>query len=39
VQNGMSLLARDGASLDELHAVAGTAMLAWEAQLSQRRCS
>lgn len=39
VQNGMSLLARDGASLDELQAVAGTAMLAWEAQLSQRRCS
>jgi AcrR family transcriptional regulator len=35
VQNGMSLLARDGASLDELHAIAETAMLGWDARLNQ----
>jgi len=39
VQNGMSLLARDGASLDELKAVADTAMLGWDARLSQRSFS
>lgn len=33
VQNGMSLIARDGASLDELTAVVDTAMLGWDAQL------
>jgi AcrR family transcriptional regulator len=32
VQNGMSLLARDGASRTELDAVAETAMLGWNAQ-------
>lgn len=36
VQNGMSLLARDGANLDELNAVADTAMLGWDARLNQR---
>jgi len=36
VQNGMSLLARDGAGLDELNAVADTAMLGWDARLNQR---
>jgi AcrR family transcriptional regulator len=36
VQNGMSLLARDEASLDELHAIAETAMLGWDARLNQR---
>jgi AcrR family transcriptional regulator len=35
VQNGMSLLARDGASLDELKAIANTAMLAWDARVNQ----
>ena len=39
VQNGMSLLARDGASLDELKAVADSAMLGWDAQLNQRSSS
>jgi AcrR family transcriptional regulator len=33
VQNGMSLLARDGAGLDELKAVADTAMLGWDARI------
>lgn len=36
VQNGMSLLARDGAGLDELNAVADTTMLGWDARLRQR---
>jgi AcrR family transcriptional regulator len=36
VQNGMSLLARDGATLDELQAVADTAMLGWDARVGQR---
>ena len=36
VQNGMSLIARDGAGLDELSAVVDTAMLGWDAQLRQR---
>jgi AcrR family transcriptional regulator len=36
VQNGMSLLARDGAGLDDLNAVADTAMLGWDAMVSQR---
>jgi AcrR family transcriptional regulator len=35
VQNGMSLLARDGATLDELNAVADTAMLGWDARLNR----
>ncbi len=35
VQNGMSILARDGATLAELAAVADTAMLAWDARVSQ----
>jgi len=35
VQNGMSVLARDGAGLDELKAVADTAMLGWDARLNQ----
>lgn len=35
VQNGMSLLARDGANLDELNAIADTAMLGWDARLNQ----
>jgi AcrR family transcriptional regulator len=35
VQNGMSLLARDGAGLEELKAVADTAMLGWDARLRQ----
>lgn len=33
VQNGMSILARDGASLDELMSVAETAMLGWDARI------
>lgn len=33
VQNGMSVLARDGASHDDLKAVAETAMLGWDAQV------
>lgn len=36
VQNGMSLLARDGASRAELEAVAETAMLAWDAQVNRK---
>jgi AcrR family transcriptional regulator len=32
VQNGMSILARDGASREELEAVAGLAMLGWDAR-------
>ncbi|PXA98176.1 TetR family transcriptional regulator [Nostoc sp. 3335mG] len=32
VQNGMSILARDGASSEELRAVADVAMLSWDAQ-------
>ena len=36
VQNGMSLLARDGAGLKELNAVADTAMLGWDARMNQR---
>ncbi|PZU09709.1 TetR/AcrR family transcriptional regulator [Sphingomonas sp.] len=35
MQNGMSLLARDGASLDELKAVADTAMLGWDARIAE----
>ncbi|MFZ3482733.1 TetR/AcrR family transcriptional regulator [Sphingomonas sp. 3-13AW] len=35
VQNGMSLLARDGASRAELEAVAETAMLGWDARVNQ----
>jgi AcrR family transcriptional regulator len=35
VQNGMSLLARDGASRAELEAVAATAMLGWDAQVNR----
>jgi AcrR family transcriptional regulator len=34
VQNGMSLLARDGAGRADLEAVAKTAMLGWDAQVS-----
>jgi len=34
VQNGMSLLARDGAGFDELDAVAETAMLGWDARVN-----
>ena len=34
VQNGMSLIARDGARLDELLAVADTAMLGWDASVA-----
>ncbi|MBN6151578.1 TetR/AcrR family transcriptional regulator [Xanthomonas sp. AmX2] len=34
VQNGMSILARDGASRTELEDVARVAMLAWEARIS-----
>ncbi len=34
VQNGMSLLARDGASADELKAVADTAMIAWDSRVN-----
>jgi AcrR family transcriptional regulator len=37
VQNGMSLLARDGASRAELEAVAETAMLGWDAQVNRHR--
>lgn len=33
VQNGMSILARDGAALDDLLAVAETAMLGWDARV------
>jgi AcrR family transcriptional regulator len=36
VQNGMSLLARDGAGGDELNAVAETAMLGWDARVAER---
>lgn len=36
VQNGMSLLARDGAGLDELLVVAETAMLSWDASVNPR---
>ena len=32
VQNGMSILARDGVGRDELERVAATAMLGWDAQ-------
>jgi AcrR family transcriptional regulator len=35
VQNGMSLIARDGAELGELIAVVDTAMLGWDAQLRE----
>jgi len=35
VQNGMSILARDGASAAELTAVAETAMLAWHARIGR----
>jgi AcrR family transcriptional regulator len=37
VQNGMSLLARDGADRAELEAVAVVAMQAWDARVSQKR--
>jgi AcrR family transcriptional regulator len=33
VQNGISLLARDGAALDELTGVAETAMMAWDGRV------
>jgi AcrR family transcriptional regulator len=36
VQNGLSLIARDGAGLDDLTAVIDTAMLGWDAQLRER---
>jgi AcrR family transcriptional regulator len=36
VQNGMSLLARDGASRADLDAVAETAMLGWDACINRR---
>ena len=36
VQNGMSILARDGASRAELEAVAHVAMLGWDAHTSDR---
>jgi AcrR family transcriptional regulator len=36
VQNGMSLLARDGASRAELEAVAETALLGWDARVSRQ---
>lgn len=36
VQNGMSILARDGASRSELEAVAQVAMLGWDARTAQR---
>jgi AcrR family transcriptional regulator len=36
VQNGMSILARDGASRDELEAVAQVAMLGWDARTQGR---
>jgi len=36
VQNGMSILARDGASRAELEAVAQVAMLGWDARTSDR---
>ena len=35
VQNGMSILARDGAACGELEEVAEVAMLAWDARLAQ----
>lgn len=35
LQNGMSLIARDGAELGELIAVVDTAMLGWDAQLRE----
>ena len=37
VQNGMSLLARDGADRAELEAVAEIAMQAWDARLAQKQ--
>lgn len=37
IQNGMSLLARDGASSDELHGVAEVAMLGWDARAKKPR--
>ena len=36
VQNGMSILARDGAALEDLFAVAETAMLGWDARTGGR---
>jgi len=36
VQNGLSLIARDGTKLHELMAVVDTAMLGWDAQLLER---
>ena len=36
VQNGMSILARDGASRGELEAVAQVAMLGWDARTQGR---
>jgi hypothetical protein len=36
VQNGMSILARDGASRAELEDVAHVAMLGWDARTSDR---
>jgi hypothetical protein len=36
VQNGMSILARDGASRAELEGVAQVAMLGWDARTSDR---
>jgi AcrR family transcriptional regulator len=36
VQNGMSLLARDGASRADLEAVAETALLGWDARVSRQ---
>jgi hypothetical protein len=37
IQNGMSLLARDGAERTELEAVAELAMQAWDARTTQKR--
>lgn len=37
IQNGMSLLARDGAERAELEAVADVAMQAWDARISQKQ--
>jgi hypothetical protein len=35
VQNGMSILARDGASREELDAVADIAMAGWDARIAK----
>jgi hypothetical protein len=37
LQNGMSILARDGAGRAELEAVAGVAMTAWDARIGKPR--